>query len=180
MDEITLADRASDQNGLYTRAPFLTTHRALAACTRELARLSDELHEGAGTLSATLGTPVPVVRRPPGRCLIQLGPVALSVVWLRSTPDSAATGQLLINVWRGAIAPRMHHRPERPGEERAPEPATLLWERVLTATGDTEAAWLWEHEAADVPTLDSTALARLCVEQLGVAYVNATPNQEIS
>lgn len=178
MNETTITERLSDQGGLYERAPYLTTFRALGACTRELARLTDALVDGVEALRATLDTPAPVVRRPPGRCLVQLGPVALTAVWLRSSPDSAATGQLLINVWRGAVAPRMQHRSERPGQERMPEPATLLWESVLIADAATEAAWSWAPETADAPALDARALAATCVEQLRLAYVDTLSPQE--
>lgn len=175
MDEITMAPAAPDQRSYYERTPYLTTHRALAACTRELSRLSDEVIAGTATLSATLATPPAVIRRPPGRCLIQLGAVALSIVWLRSTLDSVATGELMVNVWHGAIAPRLHHRSERPGEVRTPPPATLLWERVLTAIAVDEQTWAWQPIAADELPLDSAALARLSVEHLGRAYVDHLP-----
>lgn len=159
----------------HERAPYLTTYRALAACTRELSRLSDDLLTHTGTLTTRLAAPPPVVRRPPGRCLIQLGPVALTAVWLRSTLDSVATGELMVNVWRGEVAPRRHHRGERPGEERAPQPATLLWERVLTATAVDEQTWVWQPVASDEMPIRSEALARLCVDRLGDAYAEQSP-----
>lgn len=175
MEETTIAGTASAHRTFYERAPYLTTHRALAACTRELSRLTDELLVGTEGLSAMLAAPAAVVRRPPGRCLIQLGPVALTAVWLRSAPDSAATGELMVNIWRGAVAPRMQHRTERPGQERVPEPAVLLWERVLTAHADDEQTWTWQPAAADEMPLRSEALARTCVDQLGRAYVEHAP-----
>ena len=171
MDEMTMSVPGADRRPYHERAPYLTTYRALAACTRELSRLSDDLLAHTGTLSEGIAAAPAVVRRPPGRCLIQLGPVALTAVWLRSTPDSAATGELMVNVWRGAVAPRRHHRGERPGEERAPEPAILLWERLLTAVADDESTWVWQPAAADEMPIRSDALARMCVDRLGQAYV---------
>lgn len=175
MDEITMSAPGPDQRSYYERAPYLTTHRALAACTRELSRLSDDLLALTETLSATLAAPRPVVRRPPGRCIIQFGPVALTAVWLRSTPDSVATGELMMNLWRGAVAPRLHHRSERPGQERVPEPATLLWERLLTASAADEQTWVWQPDAADEMPIRSEALARMCVDRLGRAYAEHLP-----
>jgi len=172
MDEITLSERILDQQSSYERAPYLTTHRALAACTRELERLGNELLAGVESLTTTLEAPPAVVRRPPGRCLIQLGPVALTVVWLRSTLDSVATGELMINVWHGAVSPRLHHRSERPGQERAPEPARLLWERVLRPIAVDEQSWGWVPDAADAMPMPSVALARMCADRLGRAYTD--------
>lgn len=180
MDEISVSDRLSDQQATYDRAPYLTTYRALAACTRELGRFSDELVQLTGAYALAMATPVPVIRRPPGRCIIQLGPVALTAVWLRQTLDAVSTGELMVNVWQGSVSPRLHHRTERPADIRAPEPAVAVWERVLTAAGDTEATWMWHAAAADAPPLCSTDLARECIDQLGLAYVNHLSNPEPS
>lgn len=174
MDEISVSGRMADQQVPYERLPYLATYRALAACSRELGRLSDALIAETGALAEALAIPKPIVRRPPGRCIIQIGPVALTFVWLQHALDSVATGELLVNVWHGNVSPRLHHRPERPDEERTRDPATLVWERVLTATADTESAWSWQTDVADAPSLSSAALASLCAEQVGLAYANAT------
>lgn len=175
MSETTRAGPGRDRRPYGERAPYLTTFGALAACTRELSRLSDELFAQTATLAEALAVPPAAVRRPPGRCLIQLGPVALTAVWLRSTLDSAATGQLMVNVWRGAVAPRRRHRAERPGEERSPEPATLLWERVLTAVAADERTWVWQCASTDEMPIRSEALARMCVARLGEAHAEHAP-----
>jgi len=170
MSDLTVSERMADQRGLHERLPYLATHRALGACTRELVRLTDAVIADATQLATALGAAKPVVRNPPGRCLVQLGPVALTVVWLRSSPESASTGELLVGVWRGAVAPRMHHRRERPGQERQPAPATLLWERVFTAEAESDITWQWRHAIADLAPVTSSALSELCIAQLGQAY----------
>jgi hypothetical protein len=142
-------------------------------CTRELARLSDEVVRGVAALS---GTPVEhkaVVRQWPDRCIVQLGPVALTLAWLRSSHDSVATGELLAIVWRGAVAPRRTYAPERPDKRPAPLPATALWEQVLTAVGDSEAEWRWQPHHAAAGRCSSTELAASCVERLRVAYLES-------
>jgi hypothetical protein len=155
--------------------PFLASHRALAACTRELARLSDEVVVGVVALAGAVAEEKAAVRRSPDRCIIQLGPVALTLAWLRSSRDSVATGELLVIVWRGAVAPRQQHQPERPATRPTAIPATVLWESVLTAAADSEEAWAWEPRAADMRRCSSKELAARCVEQLRVAYLESEP-----
>jgi hypothetical protein len=163
-------ERFTDGRDNY-RQPFLTSHRALSACTRELARLSDEIASGVAALSGVDVEHKAVVRQSPDRCIVQLGPVALTLAWLRGGQDSVATGELLVIVWRGAVAPRAQHQPERPSTRRAPLPATPLWEQVLTAVADNEASWGWQPQAADSGLFSSSELAARCVSQLRTAYL---------
>ena len=142
-------------------------------CTRELARLSDDIVRGVAALSGTTVEHKAVVRQWPDRCIVQLGPVALTLAWLRSSHDSVATGELLAIVWRGAVAPRRTYEPERPDKRPAPLPATPLWEQVLTAVGDSEASWGWLPHHAAAGRCSSTELAASCVERLRVAYLES-------
>ncbi|MDQ3998129.1 MAG: hypothetical protein M3303_14065 [Gemmatimonadota bacterium] len=167
------AERLVNARDANYRQPFLTTHRALAACTRELARLSDEVVLGVTALPGVNAEQKPVVRQSPDRCIVQFGPVALTLAWLRNSHDSIATGELLVIVWRGAVAPRKQHQPERPVTGPTPLPATALWEQVFTAVGDSEANWAWQQHGTDVGQCSSTELAARCVERLGAAYVDA-------
>jgi hypothetical protein len=168
----SFANRVVDESNQHRR-PFLGSHRALAACTRELRRLNDEVMQGVAALSSVDAEEKAVLRQSPDRCIVQLGPVALTVAWLRSTHDSAATGELLVIVWRGTVAPRnKQHQPERPLVGPAPVGATLLWEQVLTAVADSEADWSWQPRETDLAPLSSTALAARCVEQLRAAYLD--------
>lgn len=149
------------------RPSFLESHRALAACTREFGRLADAIiHRLAAD---PLAEEKPVVRQSPGRCIVQLGPVALTLTWLRSTLDSVAEGQLLVIGWRGSVAPKSSHSPERGGLHRAPLPATALWEEVLVAVAADEASWLWRAPAGSVAS-SSADLGRRWVERLRCAH----------
>jgi hypothetical protein len=155
----------------YSRQPFLSTHRALAVCAREFARVSDEVVRAVAALPRTAVDHKPTARQSPSRCIVQLGPVALTIAWLRSPAESIATGELLAIVWRGSVAPRQKHEPERPPTGRAPLPATPLWEQVLTAVADDERSWAWQPRDGDVGGCSSTELAARCVERLRVAYL---------
>jgi hypothetical protein len=162
------------------REPFLTTHRALAVCTRELAWLSDEVVRAVKALPDTTVMHKAVVRQSPDRCIVQLGPVALTLAWLRSHQDSVQTGELLVIVWRGAVAPRVTYEPERPDRHAAPLPATSLWEQVLMVSAASEAEWGWQPRDAGAGRCTSTELAARCVERLHVAYLESSesPREE--
>jgi hypothetical protein len=154
-----------------SRQPYLTSPRAAAACARELARLNDDIVVGVTRLTEVADEEKPVVRRSPDRCIVQLGPVALTLAWLRGSHDSVADGELLIVVWRGAVAPRKQHLPERPSRGPAAVPAASLWEQVLTPVAESEETWTWQPAAADVSPCGSGDLAARCVERLRVAYL---------
>jgi hypothetical protein len=165
------ARRLVDERYDHERQPFLASHRALAACAREFARLSDEVVHGLAESAGANAEDKVVVRRSPDRCIVQLGPVALTMAWLRNTHDSVATGELLVIVWRGAVAPRQRYQPERPLAGPAPLGATLLWEEVLAAVAESEASWGWQPLGTEVAPCSSTELAARCVHRLRVAYL---------
>jgi hypothetical protein len=154
--------------------PFLATFRAMAACTREFARLSDEVREGLALLAAGGLNEKAAVRQSPERCIVQLGPVALTIAWLQGAHDSVATGELLVIVWRGVVAPVTRFEPERPTKGPAPGGATALWEQVLTAVADSETTWVWQPNGVDAGWCSSTDLAARCVDRLRVAYLECT------
>jgi hypothetical protein len=163
-------------NGLHDtfyRQPFLASHKAVAACTREFVRLGREVLDGVAALPGAAAEEKAVVRQSPERCILQLGPVALTLAWLRSTHDSVAMGELLVIVWRGAVAPRTKHQPERPVAGPAPLGATPLWEQVLTPVGDSEATWAWQPRGTEIGRCSSSVLAARCVEQLQAAYLES-------
>ena len=155
------------------RQPYLATYRALAACTRELARLGEAVADDVAALHSDVIDAKPVVRQSPGRCIVQLGPVALTLAWLRGMPDTAATGELLVIVWRGSVAPPMRNLPERSSAGGAAA-ATSLWEETFTAAGENEESWAWRPQGGGADTaVSSAALAARCVERLRAAYVSA-------
>lgn len=155
---------------MYEAKAFLTTHRATAVCTREFGRLTDAIIAGAKGFARDNLDESPVVRQAPDRCIVQLGPVALTVTWLRSGSDAPADGSLMAIVWRGVIAPRGEHSPERLGMRRVPPTPVSVWEETLTPLADSEATWVWRSESADHQELASPALAARCVEQLQLAH----------
>lgn len=160
-----------DRHSRYS-APFLGSHRALAASARELARLGDEIVRGVGALPGAPPAEKTTVRRSPGRCIVQLGPVALTTAWLRGTHDAVNAGELLVIVWQGAVAPRSRRQWERPAVGPAAVGATLLWEQVLTPTGDSEETWAWQPQDGDqAGGCSSAELAARCVARLRTAYL---------
>jgi hypothetical protein len=155
--------------------PFLSSVRAHAACTRELGRLGDEVLRSVAAVGGALRDETPTVRRSPDRCIVQLGPVALTFAWLRGSDDSIASGELLVIVWRGAVAPRKDHNPERPSKGPAPLGATPLWEQVLTAVGESEQTWAWRPHGDEIGRCSSAELADRCVSHLQAAYLASEP-----
>jgi hypothetical protein len=152
------------------RHPFIDSHRALAACAREFGHLADGVARGVGRLRTGDEGDRAVVRLSPGRCIVQLGPVALTLTWLRGSPNAIADGQLLVMVWRGAVAPRVELCPERPAARRASPAAVPLWEEVLVAAAASDAQWVWWPERVDEGAFSSAELAERCVERLRLAH----------
>jgi hypothetical protein len=155
------------------RTPFIASFRALGVCERELGRIGDVVVRGIAALHAAGVTEKPVVRRSPSRCIVQLGPVALTVTWLPSALGAVADGELLVAVWRGAVAPRFRQCPERDDASAATPAATVEWEDVLVVAADNAESWQWRSAAAERCGYTSAALADRCAERLRVAYVES-------
>ncbi len=137
---------------------FLSTHRAVAVCAREFSRLSDEMLLAVRALynSGGYDTP-PVFRQSPERCIAQLGNVALTVAWIRHGMESIATGELLVIVWDGMVAPPNDFSPERARLYGKAAPVTALWEEALVPQASSEATWRW-HIASSKPAANATAV----------------------
>ena len=159
-----------DARGTNHRQSFLSSHRALAACTREFARLSEEIRQGVAALHGVGADEKTTVRQSPDRCIVQLGPVALTIAWLRNSSDLVEAGELLAIVWRGAVAPSQRVSPERPRVGPAPFAATALWEQVFTPVAENETAWAWQTVNPRGESWPSSALSAHCVERLHAAY----------
>lgn len=162
-------------------SPYLTSHRAVAACARELSRLhdaiADDLEEWrssqadmAADDSRVQVPATPVIRRSPARCLVQVGPVALTVAWLQRAQGTTADGELLVVVWRGAVAAHTPSGFERVEDRVGPRSAVALWEMVLTVGGDSEAGLGWAPLGTSGELMSSNMLARRCVERLSAAH----------
>lgn len=145
-------------------ATFLGSSRAVAVCAREFERLADTIAKRATSVAEKVGTKAEV-QRMPDRCLVQLGPVALSVSWVRERVDTVATGRLMIAEWQGTVV-----RAPRPHTQDAPVvahgPATLMRENILRADATGEPDWLWRGEPSQDLGYASRDLAARCVDSL--------------
>ena len=158
-------------------ADYTSSFRANAACARELARLYDEIAESLTDVHIAADAKIteePVVRRSPARCLVQLGPVALTVAWLQRAQGTVADGELLVVVWRGEVAVRTPQGFERAHQHSGATSATALWETVLTVSAQSETQWGWAP-AAGGEAVSSAALARRCVDRLRAAHAECAP-----
>jgi len=162
-------DHVAEEHDAFGERSFLKTHRALAVCGREFARLSDEIDARLTTLRQSGLEATPEIRHTPGRCIVQLGAVALTVAWLRNQVDSVDQGRLLAIVWHGAVAPRRAHAFERRDIDTS-KTATALWETVLTANASTEQDWAWSPEKPGARAYSSPELATRLVQRLHRAY----------
>ena len=163
----------SDARAHDAQAEYTSSYRANAACVRELTRLHEEIAASLADASASPTASVleePVVRRSPARCLVQLGPVALTVAWLQRAQGTVADGELLVVVWRGEVAVRTPQGFERAHQQSGATSATALWESVLVVSAHSETDWAWTPADASGDALSSPALALRCVERLRAAY----------
>jgi hypothetical protein len=145
-------------------ATFLGSSRAVAVCAREFERLADSIAKRATSAAEKAGTKAEV-QRMPDRCLVQVGPVALSVSWVRERVDTAATGRLMIAEWQGTVV-RTPRPADMPTTTTNHGPATLMSEKILRADATGEPDWLWRHEPVADLGWASRDLAGHCVESL--------------
>lgn len=148
----SIDDRAAQQ-----RDAFLASHRAITHLGREFDRLSTEVTRRVATVTRDgVETPLEVYREP-GRCTVQLGPVALTLSWVRARPDSVATGRLLIIEWEGQVGrARVNGGPG----------AVPLRETVLRADATRVDDWQWRSDDLADYAYDSHELAAHCVDSL--------------
>ena len=157
------------------RPSFLASHRALAVCARELERLVDHLERDVEALHAQGIIPKPNMRRSPGRWILQIGPVAITLSWLRGTLDTAADGELLVIGWRGEVLPR----PTLPTSpvRRVVQTAVQLWEDLLVAEATAEADWCWRLKKRHGSDKTSPELAGQWSARLRLAYLASQDGQ---
>ncbi len=142
------------------RDTFLGSHRAITHLGREFDRLAAEVAKRAATVNRD-DVEVPLeVHRVPGRCMVQLGPVALTLSWVRTRPDTVATGRLMIIEWEGQVG--------RGNASGGPNPVPLR-ETVLRADATRVEDWQWKSDEVAGYAYDSTELAAHCVDSLAYA-----------
>jgi hypothetical protein len=154
---------------------FMQSHRALGACTREFGRLAEEITSRIEELrNETPDTAEADVRVTPERCIVQLGPVGLTLSWLRSTRDSVAEGRLLVIAWLGTVGRGSARSPERVTAPSGNASPVALWEQVFVAAGTSEASWQWLPEGGTTGGMGSSELATRCMEPLRAALARHT------
>ena len=158
--DVVVTPLAGDDRSTQQRDTFLASHRAITHLGREFDRLASEIAKRAATVNRD-DVEVPLeVHRVPGRCMVQLGPVALTLSWVRTRPDTVATGRLMIIEWEGQVG--------RGVSGGGPNPIPLR-ETVLRADATRVEDWQWKSDEVAGYAYDSTELAAHCVDSLAYA-----------
>jgi hypothetical protein len=175
-------DESSDRGDFAPSQAFLATHRGQAAFAREYARLVSAIVADVGAAARENVLLTPIIRQSPERCIVQLGPVAMTMAWLRKGAETTANGELLLILWRGTIAKTAGEPSEYSGRRRDVVAPTILWEETLQASAESEATWVWTTEAADDSGVNSLDLAQRSVRRLTSLHDDETavPVESIS
>jgi hypothetical protein len=158
--EVDITSPMVEDRSVQQRDTFLASHRAITHLGREFDRLAAEVTKRVATVNRD-DTEIPLeVHRVPGRCTVQLGPVALTLSWVRTRPDNVSTGRLMIIEWEGHIG--------RGGVSTGPR-AIPLRETVLRAEATRVEDWQWKSDDVAGYAYDSSELAAHCVDSLAYA-----------
>jgi hypothetical protein len=157
---------ANDERTVRDRDTYLASHRSGPACARELERLADDVVQRVESMQRDETAGEIEVRRGAGRCIIQLGPVALTMSWIRSRTDAVIEGRLMIMEWDGIVRRGTDQVPERAPVRHTFRPATLLREDVFVADAATEQTWRWRRDGRALGTYTSRDLATRCLASL--------------
>lgn len=129
------------------REEFLDSHRALAVCAREFDRLAEDISRRVADLEDEARGLKAEVRRSPGRCIVQLGPVALTVSWLRTRAETVSQGRLLIVEWNGTVgANGAQEYVNGVPTVAVTQTAKLVRESVFIPDATDEKSWTWRRE----------------------------------
>src|SRR5579859_5975798 len=132
----------------------------------------DEIEQRVEGIESLATEPKTDVRRAPGRCVVQLGPVSVTISWVRSRDETIANGRMMVVHWRGVAGgggpwmqeqATMGHPQLKPG--RQPKAVALLSQRDLVPDATSEADWRWQDEASG-ERLSSLELAGWCIDTL--------------
>ena len=151
---------SADERSAQQRDSFLGSHRAITHLGREFDRLAAEVTKRVATVNRDDAETPLEVHRVPNRCTVQLGPVALTLSWVRTRPDTVATGRLMIIEWEGHLG----RAPSAAGPGAVP-----LRETVLRADATKVEDWQWRSDEMAGYAYDSSELAAHCVESLAYA-----------
>jgi hypothetical protein len=164
--EDATARAANDERQVRDRDTYLGSHRSGPACARELERLADDVVQRVESMERDEAAGEVEVRRGAGRCIIQLGPVALTMSWIRSRTDAVIEGRLMIMEWDGIVRRGTDQVPERMPVRHTFRPATLLREDVFVADAATEQNWRWRRDGRALGMYTSRDLATRCLASL--------------
>jgi hypothetical protein len=129
------------------REDFLDSHRALAVCAREFDRLADDISKRVINLQDDAKGLKADVRRSPGRCIVQLGPVALTISWLRTRAETVSQGRLLIVEWNGTVgANGAQEYVNGVPTVAVTQTAKVVRETVFLPDASDEKSWTWRRE----------------------------------
>lgn len=129
------------------REDFLDSHRALAVCAREFDRLTDDISKRVLNLQDEEKGLKADVRRSPGRCIVQLGPVALTISWLRTRAETVSQGRLLIVEWNGTVgANGAQEYVNGVPTVAVTQTAKVVRETVFLPDATDEKSWTWRRE----------------------------------
>lgn len=163
-------DELSDRGDFAPNQAFLATHRGQAAFAREYARLVSSIVAEIGITAKGHPALAPIIRQSPERCIVQVGPVALTMAWLRKGNETTVNGELLLILWRGTIAKSAGEPTEYSARRRDVVAPTILWEETLSASAESEASWAWRSGVADIHGVTSIELAQRSVRRLAALH----------
>ena len=146
------------------REDFLDSHRALAVCAREFDRLADDVAKRLADLADEEKGLKADVRRSPGRCIVQLGPVALTVSWLRTRAETVSQGRLLVVEWHGTVgANGAQEYVNGVPTVAVTQTAKVVRETVFVPDASDEKSWTWRREGkTGRKAYRSAELAKFC------------------
>lgn len=150
------------------REEFLDSHRALAVCAREFDRLAEDVAKRVTDLSDESKGLKADIKRSPGRCIVQLGPVALTISWLRTRAETVSQGRLLIVEWNGTVgANGAQEYVNGVPTVAVTQTAKVVRESVFVAEATDEKSWTWRREGkTGRKAYRSADLAKACVSSI--------------
>jgi hypothetical protein len=153
---------------LLDREDFLDSHRALAVCAREFDRLAEDISKRIVNLEDESKGLKADVRRSPGRCIVQLGPVALTISWLRTRAETVSQGRLLIVEWNGTVgANGAQEYVNGVPTVAVTQTAKVVRETVFVADANDEKSWTWRREGkTGRKAYRSADLAKVCASSI--------------
>ena len=150
------------------REDFLDSHRALAVCAREFDRLADDVAKRVAELEDETKGWKADVRRSPGRCIVQIGPVALTLSWLRTRAETVSQGRLLVVEWHGSVgANGQQEYVNGVPTVAVTQTAKVVRETVFLPDATDEKSWTWRREGKNArKAYKSGDLAKSCITSI--------------